>query len=229
MTQASTQSPLVNRASPTRSYDAAPWLYDLIVGSAPYHRLVWGMHPREHGRFVEKALAAAPPGRLLDAGCGSLLFTAAAYRQTRRPITLLDGSIGMLERGRRRLGASATGANLELRHGDLYELPLEAGSFAGVLHFGVLHCLQSPERALDEMARVSQEGSALFLSCLVLGRKRGDSFLRRLQRAGHVAESRTADEVALLVEGAGYRVTSRATEGSFLFLEATRETPGRSA
>ena len=203
-----------------RSYDLGAWLYDWVVASPLYHRFVWGMRPEQHEAFARRALAQSAPGEVLDAGSGSLLFTARAYRDSKRFLTLLDGSAGMLARARRRLGSSAHEARIKLRQGDLYALPFAEAHFANVFHFGVLHCLDRPERCLAELARVAQPDAPLFLSCLVLGRKRGDAFLARLHRTGHVAAPRTADEVRALINDAGFVVQSSQIRGSFLFIEA---------
>ncbi|MEI9948952.1 MAG: class I SAM-dependent methyltransferase [Pseudomonadota bacterium] len=204
------------------AYDAAAWLYDWVVGSWLYHRLVWGMAPAEHGRFAEHALSQTASGSVLDAGSGSLLFTAHAYRAAERQITLFDASSGMLARARQRLGAQAESARFRFQRGDLYRLPFRTAEYPVIFHFGVLHCLSAPSQALAELARVTEPGGKLFLICLVLGRPRGDAFLRRLARAGHVAPPRTASAVLEMVENAGFSLTARATRGSFLFLEAMK-------
>ena len=205
-----------------RGYDLGAWLYDWVVGSTLYHRAVWGMRPEQHEAFAQRALAQALPGAVLDAGSGSLLFTARAYRDTPRSLTLLDGSSAMLARARRRLRSSARDGRIQLIRGDLYALPFEPAQFADVFHFGVLHCLERPERCLAELSRVAEAGAPLFLSCLVLGRKRGDAFLARLQRAGQIAAPRTTDEVIALIERAGFSLKSSRIQGSFLFVEALK-------
>jgi len=208
--------------SRVRSYDLGAWLYDWVVASTLYHRAVWGMRPEQHELFAQRALAQGLPGEVLDAGSGSSLFTARAYRATPRPLTLLDGSSAMLARARRRLRSSADDPRIQLIQGDLYALPFASARFANVFQFGVLHCLERPERSLAELSRVAQPGAPLFLSCLVLGRKRGDAFLVRLQRAGHIAAPRTSDEVKTLIEHAGFSVKSSKILGSFLFVEAVK-------
>lgn len=205
--------------SRVHAYDVGAWFYDLVVGSRLYHKLVWGMPPQEHLAFARRALAAAPDGPLLDAGCGSLLFTAPCYRETGRDLTLLDASVTMLARAERRLGKDRR--STRLTKGDLRALPFDT-QFAATLHFGVLHCLDEQERVLGELFRVTRAGGKLFLSCLTLGRPRGDAFLRRLARAGHVSTPRHPQEVVDLIALAGFRVLEHRQQGSFLFVEAVR-------
>jgi ubiquinone/menaquinone biosynthesis C-methylase UbiE len=215
---------LATQVPQTQAYDAAAWFYDWVVGSDLYHRFMWDMPATEHARFAELALSRAKPGEVLDAGCGSLLFTSGTYRSTPRGLTLYDGSVGMLARARRRLGPAA--AKHRLERGDLYDLPFADAVFAAALHFGVLHCLAKPEVALRELWRVTQPGGALSLSCLVLsGRSRGNAWLRRLNAAGHVAAPRHASEVLALVSDAGFELESQQAKGSFLFVHARKPEP----
>ncbi|MGC4088121.1 MAG: class I SAM-dependent methyltransferase [Polyangiaceae bacterium] len=203
-----------------RFYDLGAWLYDFVVGSRLYHHFAWGMSPGEHTEFARRALNEPVPGPILDAGCGSLLFTAPCYRRGVGQLTLLDASQGMLARARRRFDAP----DAHWLQADLRALPLDSESFAKVFHFGVLHCLDDAKCVLSELFRVTRPGGRLFLSCLVLGRPRGDAFLRRLSRAGHVAAPRTANTVVSAVEGAGFMLRKHEPlqRGSFLFIEAER-------
>jgi len=97
-----------------------------------YRRLVL----RDHVRFVERALHSAPPGPLLDVGCGGGLF------------------LGLLgERGWRVVGLdfSHEAARLAWRQqkapavcGSLENPPWRAGSFACITMFHVLEHLRDP-------------------------------------------------------------------------------------
>jgi SAM-dependent methyltransferase len=220
------RSPTFGAPPRVRGYDLGAWFYDLLVGSRLYHRTVWGMPPDEHLAFARRALELSsagpdgPDGPILDAGCGSLLFTAPCYRGSMRDLTLLDASATMLARAARRLGPPA--GPTRFMRADLRTLPFEPARFAAVFHFGVLHCLDERARVLSELARVVRPGGRLFLSCLTLGRPRGDAFLRRLARAGQVATPFEAQHVLETTERAGWKLLERRQRGSFLFLEAQR-------
>lgn len=217
---ASVESPALEAPARVRAYNVGAWFYDLVVGSRLYHKVVWGMPPDRHLAFARRALEAAPTGPILDAGCGSLLFTAPCYREGQRDLTLLDASPTMLARAQRRLGTAR--ASTRLIEADLRALPFEAARFAATFHFGVLHCLDEQDRVLSELFRVTRAGGKLFLSCLTLGRPRGDAFLRRLARAGHVTTPRSPQDVLNTISRAGFRVTGQHQHGSFLFVEAER-------
>jgi SAM-dependent methyltransferase len=106
------------------------------------------------------ALAGDVTGRrILDAGCGSgPLF--AALRERGAIVSGFDGSAGMLEQARRRLGAGA-----DLRVADLAgPLPFPDDSFDDVVASLVLHYLQDWGPTLDELRRVLRTGGRLIVS-----------------------------------------------------------------
>jgi len=57
-------------------YDDKAKGYDALIGSAIYNKLIWGNRLADYRRFCEKALTSRSTGYVLDAGCGSLVFTA---------------------------------------------------------------------------------------------------------------------------------------------------------
>ena len=78
--------------------------FDHVVSSRPYNRIVWGTSPDEYAAFEGRALGARPTGWALNAGCGSLVFTAEVFsHHTGRPVVLFDRSLRMLRRARRRI------------------------------------------------------------------------------------------------------------------------------
>jgi SAM-dependent methyltransferase len=106
------------------------------------------------------ALAGDVTGRrILDAGCGSgPLF--AALRERGAIVSGFDGSAGMLEQARRRLGAGA-----DLRVADLAgPLPFPDDSFDDVVASLVLHYLQDWGPTLAELRRVLRTGGRLIVS-----------------------------------------------------------------
>jgi ubiquinone/menaquinone biosynthesis C-methylase UbiE len=106
------------------------------------------------------ALAGDVTGRrILDAGCGSgPLF--AALRDRGATVTGFDGSAGMLEEARRRLGADA-----DLQVADLADpLPFPDDSFDDVVASLVLHYLQDWGPTLTELRRVLRTGGRLIVS-----------------------------------------------------------------
>jgi ArsR family transcriptional regulator len=110
---------------------------------------------------ITRALGGAPIGRLVDIGTGTgrmieLLGVGAAS-------TLgVDRSPGMLRMARSKL-AQAGLANVELRQGDMYALPLAGGSADVVILHQVLHYAQQPAAAIGEAARLLAPGGRLLI------------------------------------------------------------------
>jgi SAM-dependent methyltransferase len=97
--------------------------------------------------------------RILDAGCGSgPLF--AALRDRGATVSGFDGSPGMLEQARRRLGDDA-----DLQVADLAgPLPYPDDAFDDVIASLVLHYLQDWGPTLTELRRVLRTGGRLIAS-----------------------------------------------------------------
>ena len=70
--------PAASGAAP-RHYDRMAAGYARIIGNGWYQRLTFGNRPADYAASAREALDAAPGGLFLDAGGGSLLFTAGVY------------------------------------------------------------------------------------------------------------------------------------------------------
>lgn len=97
--------------------------------------------------------------RVLDAGCGQGTHSRELLRRGAR-VTGLDGSTGLLDVARQRLGP-----DVALHHGDLADpLPFEDGSFDVVLASLVLHYLHDWHPTLSEFHRVLVPGGRFVMS-----------------------------------------------------------------
>ena len=201
-------------------YDRRAAAYDRLIASRLYNRLAWGTSPSRYAAFAAEAVAAGS-GRLLDAGCGTATFTAAAYRGACRPLVLIDRSLDMLERAAQRL-ADAPAAFVQA---DLLDLPFSAGRFSCVACFGVLHLLDDPWAALAALRDQLAPGGQLFASMLVADRAVGHAYLDALHRAGEVAQPRRAEHLAGAAQGVfGASVDVQRT-GSMAWLRAAIRQP----
>jgi ubiquinone/menaquinone biosynthesis C-methylase UbiE len=172
-------------------YDRHARLYDRLIGNRLYNRLIWGVDVRHYAAFAAEAVASGD-GPMLDAGCGTAVFTAGAYRTATRPLTLVDRSAGMLDRARQRLGD----ATAELVQGDLFALPFPPGGFETVGCFAMLHVLADPWAGLIALRPQLAPGGRLFVSMLVAdGGGVSRAYLRALHRRGEVGPPRTSDEL----------------------------------
>jgi SAM-dependent methyltransferase len=171
-------------------YDRHARVYDRLIGSPAYNRLVWGTRPAQYAAFAAEALQAAE-GPFLDAGCGTAVFTAGAYRAAERPLVLTDLSLGMLERA----GERVSGAPAALVQADLHDLPFAPGRFATVACFAMLHVLDDPWAALAALREHVAPGGRLFASMLVADRAVGRGYLALLRRTGEVGPARSTAEL----------------------------------
>lgn len=172
------------------SYDTKVNAYDAVVGNPLYNRIVWGNWPSSYRTFCRQALMSTPGGTFLDAGCGSLVFTAKAYLEANNKwIVLLDRSIGMLRKGRARIKklAGVVPKNVVFMQGDIFHLPFRDGVFDTVASFGVLHLFDEKVSLLAELKRVKRAQGQAFFSSLVGNNAVGRNYLQILRKSGEVA------------------------------------------
>jgi ubiquinone/menaquinone biosynthesis C-methylase UbiE len=181
---------------PGQQYDRRAAAYDRVVGSRLYNRLLWDSSPAAYAAFAERAVRSAG-GPLLDAGCGSLVFTADVYAPSDRPLVLVDLSLGMLHAARDRLvhAAGHVPDHVLLLHGDLRDLPFRPGCFRTVLCMGILHLFDDINGIVSTLANVMQAEGRMFMTSLIARRWIGERYLRLLHRAGEVAKPRTIDQL----------------------------------
>ncbi len=195
--------------------------YDLVACSRLYNRLVWGYSTASYHDLCLEALGSSS-GWMLDAGCGSLAFTARAYVAARgRPIVLLDQSLRLLRIARERV-ASMNGdvpGNLVFLHGDALRLPFRPGSFDSILSLNLLHVLDDPTRALREARNALSASGKLWCTTLVRGSGLADWYMHRLA-ASRLIVPRSAGEVTAFFDSAGL-VHRESVAGSLATIRAS--------
>jgi ArsR family transcriptional regulator len=129
-----------------------------------------------------------------DLGCGTGELSAALAPFVRRVIAV-DSSLAMLDAARQRLAETS---NVEVRGGELEQLPIEDGALDAATLFLVLHHLADPARAVREAARALRPGGVLLL---VDTRPHDREDLRRTM--GHVWLGFPEDTVSRHFQGAG--------------------------
>lgn len=209
-------------------YDRRAAAYDALVGTRLYNRVMWAGAPSDYSHFARRATTrGAASGWLLDAACGSLLFSADAHvAAPPRPTVLLDQSVAMLSRARSRLveRAGRVPEHVALLQGDVLDLPFRAGAFGTVLCMNVLHHLDRGSDMLAGLARLlSAPAGTLWVTSLVRsGRRASDVYLALLHRSGDFARPRSAEEVRRMVEEAAGSPTSLEVRGSMAYVVAAR-------
>ncbi|QGY38804.1 methyltransferase domain-containing protein [Pseudodesulfovibrio cashew] len=201
------------------SYDdhGALAFYDAVACNPIYNRLMWGYRTAGLDRFCEILLSGGE-GWFLDAGCGSLAFTAGAYARCSRPVVLADQSLTLLRKARQRLLAEGmTGENIVLLQADVMALPFRDEAFGTVMSMNMLHVLPEPEGMLAEVRRVLGPSGQAGFTTLHLSGRWSDRYLRMWERKGEVV-CRTSEEVLAILAGAGMDAVLRA-EGNMGFFQ----------
>lgn len=204
-------------------YDGRAAIYDLVVGTRLYNRVMWGASLPDYVAFARQAVASSPAGLMLDAGCGSLLFTAPAYLDCERPILALDQSLHMLRRARARLVklAGSVPERIFLLQADLSALPCRPGSLHTALCMNVLHHFADAGSLLASLKRLLVDGGRLYLTSLVKGNRLiGDHYLNALYRRGDFVQPRTGTELQNLLAGSFGQSVSYWMRGNMAFAVA---------
>jgi ArsR family transcriptional regulator len=141
-----------NRES-RRFFDAVagdwPAMKQSILGDASLDALIL--------RHVPKCDVAA------DLGCGSGDLLPILRRKARRVIGV-DRAPRMLDEARRHFSSDSLNGSLELRLGELEQLPLRDGEVDCAVISLALHHLPDPERGVSEAVRVLKPGGTLIIT-----------------------------------------------------------------
>lgn len=196
-------------------YDSIASLYDLVIGNSVYNRIVWGNWADRYVQSARHALASANADDwILDCGCGSLCFTAKAYRDAPLDrMILLDRSIGMLGRAQKRLPQS------HFIQADALAMPFKAQTFGTSMAWGMLHIFGSASPLLKELYRVTKPGGKVFMSTLVLSKRGiGNRLLHTLNAKGEIASPESAETIRHAF-GEHFEIIRTELVGSMLLLE----------
>ena len=213
-------------------YDRRGAMYDLVVGTRLYNRVMWGALLRDYVTFARQAIASYPAGMMLDAGCGSLLFTAQAYVDCRRPIFAFDQSLHMLRRARSRLLklAGYVPEHIFLLQADLSDPPFRPASFHTALCMNVLHHFADAGSLITGLKKLLVDGGLLHLTSLVKGNRLiGDNFLNSLYRWGDFVHPRTELELENLLTGSFGQSVSYRIQGNMAYATAAKSLQRRAA
>lgn len=188
-------------------YDKRAAVYDSVVRTWLYNFVMWGTSPSDYVQFARQALDSSDDGMFLDAGCGSLLFTARTYVGSNRRILAFDQSLAMLRRARERLRklSGAVPEHIRLLQADLSDLPFRRKSFRTVLCLNVLHQFGDASALVSGLNELLSENGNLYLTTLIANNRRiGDWYLEALYRTGEFVRPRSERELRELFVNALY-------------------------
>lgn len=184
-------------------YDKRATVYDLVVSTRLYNRVMWGSSPLDYVVFARRAVASNAEGKFLDAGCGSMLFTARTYLEGRRQTIAFDQSLAMLRRARRRLIklSGSVPQNILLLQADLNDLPFRPKTFDTVLCLNVLHQFEDAATLIPSLKSLLTANGHLYLTSLVSkSRFIGDRYLSALHATGEFVRPRSDLELKEILD-----------------------------
>lgn len=202
-------------------YDKRAPLYDAFVSTRLYNFAMWGTSPRDYVEFARQALDSSSDGIFLDAGCGSMLFTARTYVSSNRRIVAFDQSLAMLRRARERLRklAGRVPENIRLLQADLSDLPFRRDSFRTVMCLNVLHQFADAGALVSGFNELLCEEGNLYLTSLILNNRTiGDWYIKVLYRTGEFVQPRNESELRELFGGAFGERVSYVEKGNMAFV-----------
>ena len=166
------------------------------------------------GEIIEKIVSAVlgggGVGRVLDAGCGPGILSAALAPRVGE-VRALDITSEMIARAEARVGKLRLD-NVGFEVGSVDELPYCDGFFDVVVTRLMLHHLVSPSRAVEEMARVLRRGGRLVVADIITSENpeeaRLHNALEMLRDPSHV-RALPASELLGLMGSPPLRVVAR--------------------
>lgn len=189
-------------------YDFKANFYDFVIGNAFYNKIVWGNSLINYNNFCKNALLSRKDGIVLDAGAGSLVFTAEAYAEYKeRPVIILDRSQTMLAHAKKRLIKLNKGEfpqNIILLQADIFNLPFQPEQFTTINSHGTLHVFADMKNFLDALNNVLAQDGQMYFLVLLAENFAGKFFTKAAKLTGEISHSLTSRELEKIIADSGY-------------------------
>ena len=132
-------------------WDNVAWVYDIFAN---------GIN-RKANRALCKAVAQLidPEDEALECACGTGLLSGVIANRC-KSLVATDFSVNMLKRAARKYRSLP---NITFEPCDILQLPYPDARFTVVIAANVIHLLDSPEKALQELSRVCRPGGRIIL------------------------------------------------------------------
>jgi len=171
-----------------------------------------GPGQRRERELIMEMLSISRGERVIDVGCGPGNYTPYLAEVSESGLVVgIDGSRAMVATAAKRGG----GDNLAYVVGDACALPFEDGSFDAACCVGVIHMVDRPMVALDEMIRVLAPGGRLAIFATRRRRRTETRVLRGIWFFGR-------DELTRAMEGRGLVDIQRRVVGRSQFVSARK-------
>jgi demethylmenaquinone methyltransferase/2-methoxy-6-polyprenyl-1,4-benzoquinol methylase len=135
-------------------FSPLPGRYDLLA-----EVLSLGQNSRWRRAMVDRIVPDAPV-RVLDVATGTAGVALQLTTRTGARVVGVDLTLGMLQTGRRRVGAAGAAELIQLVGGRAEQLPFPAATFDALTFTYLLRYVDDPEATLRELARVIKPGGA---------------------------------------------------------------------
>ena len=204
------------------AYDNKAKMYERLVGSKLYNKIMWGTSPADYTTFAEQALNNST-GTVLDIGCGGLIQTANLYSRGKANYILLDNSIEMLKIGKQRIIDLCTKVpdTINFLQGDAFNLPFEDNSLDAVFSFGVLHVFENKKALIHEALRVLKPGHKFYFTSLTSDRVISKAYMNLLRGQKEFGEPLTSKQTLELFDPTRIDIESY-VKGSMIFISGIK-------
>lgn len=184
-------------------------LYDKVACNVLYNRIMWGYSTSSYASKTMDVLESSQKGWILDAGCGSLAFTARTYaKYHKRPIVFLDQSLKLIRMAKSRLIKinGVMPSNMIFIYGSALGLPFKEGTFETIISLNLIHVVYDMMALLSGLRNaLVEEGGKIFLTTLVKRNNIRDRYLELWEKKGELI-SRDMTEVAAMFDDLGMPV-----------------------
>ncbi len=144
-------------------WDRVAGVYDVFVN------VINGKTHKTLRRIVADYIA--PEDKVLECACGTGLLSAVIAGKCRQ-LTATDFAPKMLKRAEKNCAAYS---NVQFRQADILSLDFRDNSFDKVAAGNVIHLLDEPLKALDELNRVCRPGGMLIIPTYMNRNRKGET------------------------------------------------------
>jgi ubiquinone/menaquinone biosynthesis C-methylase UbiE len=206
-------------------YDFIAKFYDIVIKNSLFHKIVWKNKFEDYEQFCMDALNSTDGGIVLDAGSGSLVFTAQSYSAyDKRPVILLDRSLGMLKKAEERL-LKINGkipSNIILLQADVFNLPFPAETFSTIISYGMLHVFSETKLFLSSLSNALKVNGKMYFLVLLAQDILGKIYLNFAKATGEIALALDEEEMKKKLIETGFEPKIKAV-GNMGYIEIDKK------